>query len=203
MYSTLLNKSRIKAKIDTMADLEPNFDLSQQDYSKKPPRRQTKIIGQKSALGEVDTTDLKDMLRLWLLDIGEGTDQIVGKISSDQELLSWAKNLDENWYMWPIRGSEGVTKDEVGEIQGWVQFYPEDEERLNKLISQGKIPEPDKKTRVFETSYIRLANAEKGQVSAGLRQALIALHEAVNERKKSTAYKHIKYLITSYVDPIK
>ncbi len=184
-----------------------------QNYENKPPdeqrAEQKRIVGQKSALGDaVDTEDFRDMFRLWQLDVGKGTEQLSGEMSTFEEIVSWARNEDEGWYMRPIRGPIRGLKNpqEPGEIQGWVQFYPEDEKnggRFQKLLNKGMVREPGNYTRVLEISYIRLPEAESGQVASAVRQHLMLLHGDINSRLKTGDHLETDYLITSYVDPVK
>lgn len=178
--------------------------LSPQDYSQKP-REQTLMQGQKAAVSFIDTQDKLDMLRMDIID----KDPKVLELMSDEsefgmkgkELLKWAKGT-RNQFLFAIRGSEKVKPEEIGELQGWVQFMPDSEERLNKMKEKGFIETPAKETTILEISYAKFPQAEKGQIASGVRQSLLLLTGELERRDKrrTAAYKR-KPLITAYVDP--
>lgn len=169
--------------------------------------QEIQVIGQKSAVGLIDTEDKTDMLRVNLIDKDSKVDELMisTPCTSARELMKWCKG-NKNEFLFAIRGSEGVGNLEKGELQGWVYFYQEDKKRLRELERRGIISLPPK-AKIFEISYAKIPWSPKGQVASGIRQALILLPKEWERRNKLGSIFYEIYnkqvLVTAYIDPAK
>lgn len=183
---------------------ESSFDnLSAKDYSEKS-REQTRMVGQKAAIRLIDTDDLVDMQRMDIIDKDKRVLEVMrGDPMSAADLLEWAKGTKDQ-FLFAVGGSKLVSRDEIGELQGWIQFHPEDVQRLQRMVADGIITKPNDDIPIFEISYAKLPEAPNKQIASGVRQALLMLAKEMERRDPTRTDVYRKDIfITAYVDPIK
>ena len=172
------------------------------DY-RTEPRKQRRVIGQKSAVSSVDRGDLIDMIRMRMIDRDPVIKAKMAETEADQtdqELFSWIKG-NRNEVLFAIRGSEGVEGEERGELQGWVQVYDLDPPQSAGLRNLGIVPASVKTSAIFEISYAKLPGAPEGQIASGVRQALLMLpHELEQRDRRRTASYKTEPFIVAFID---
>lgn len=166
-------------------------DLSHKEYKARKTRG---FEGQKAALKLVDADDFLDMARLRDIDQAKG-DDFADDPAPDHELIEWAKDKSkdiEGLLFAVAGGEEHKNKDERGELQGWVYFYPDDADRVKSLRKEGKIDAVERGSQVYEVSYAKHPGAEPGQMASALRQACTeiasmdaALHHQKEDRERA------------------
>lgn len=178
--------------------------LQPQDYSEKP-RIITQLAGERSALRLVDFNDRVDMQRFRQIDQSLPP-EFADPFESDKEIFQEVKRnrpgrlKKDRQYIFGVAGSEGVSEDEIGELQGWVSFYRDGEKKV--LEEKGYIPKLEKGRMVLEVSYARHQDAEPGQMASALRQACnrISQIDAAKYRKDKSIISP-QVVVTAYVTP--
>lgn len=153
-------------------------------------------LGEKADIRRVNVEDPDEIQRLMRI---ENDPQVIefmeGLQSTDEDLKSFGTG-DPDRLTIAISGKEGfVDGDEVGKLQGWIYFNPDEEERLTRLKLNGVGGEWIQTRQVTEISYAKYPGAAKGQMSSGLRQIIKILEEEC--RKYSE-----KLVVTAYTDKI-
>lgn len=123
-----------------MNESTPLIDsLEIKDYSAQH-REQWGLIGEKSAIRTIDPEDRIDVQRVFDIDRQKGVLEFsYGEPKNERESIDWA---NEEVHMFAVSGSEGVSKEEFGELQGWIWFYKDEELRLKQVRESGLVELP-------------------------------------------------------------
>ena len=177
-------------------------DLEKANYSVSP-RSQERMVGQVAALRVIDQTDKKDMSRLKAIDRG-AADTMVGDLRSDSSLETFAKQgSDDRGIIFGVSGSsEKASTEEIGELQGWVQFYPDEPERVVRLMDAGILKAEElNDIPVVEISYAKNPDSASGQIKSAVQQACLKVAQMQAFEVKGGAQDIPSMVITAYVEP--
>ncbi len=200
-------------------------------YHLHSSKEQITMLGEAAAISLIDPNDELDLELLRQIDKDEKVlSKMKGDPLEDSELFEFAHGFnDPNRAIFAIRGSQRVinTPSELGKLQGWVQFYPEEQDRLKRLIAkleQEKQPtllQQNVKRRlqqaadsgnILEISYAKRTDAANKQISSGVRLASLMLPSEmlrrrfllINNYNPTPQLSYAEYLksffITGYVD---
>jgi hypothetical protein len=131
------------------------------------------ILGETTALRQVNTRDPIDMERYWLTNQSTGPGLMVDDIETLDELAENAKvNGRSEGFTFAISGTTGQ---ESGEFQGFVQFTPD-----SRNVLRAKIEETDRFAFlrglvIWEVSYAKYPMAAPRQVASAVRQGCVLL----------------------------
>jgi len=180
-------------------------DLEIKDYSESP-RIQENIFGQRSSIRFFDPKDREDMRRLketcndpkakkWMDELEE---------MEDDDFIEWSKEQGKgNSFLFAIAGEpEVVTKEDIGETQGFVYFYSEASEkrRAARLEKEGMLPKGTVKGQtVFEISYATFPDSPPKQVSSALRQACIWINNHAGNVDEDSLEP--KMIVMAFISP--
>ena len=148
--------------------------LPPKDYSGRP-RKQTRIIGQIPALGKIDMEDGIDAGRMDIIDKTTIDSMEGGRNSKDELLLFAQRGIEEGGFVFGVKGSEKVGTEEIGELQGWICFYQDEIDRLQRARQKNIHIPTNSRCPVIEVSYAKYPKALEKQMQSGLRQALVKL----------------------------
>lgn len=129
------------------------------------------IVGENSALRQVNTRDPVDMERYWVTNRSVGAGLMVADIETMEELVVNAKFNGRRWgFTLAISGTSGP---ETGEFQGFVQFT--EERGLRDKIEATGLFVFFKDVTLWEVSYARYPHSLPHQVASAVRQACVFL----------------------------
>jgi hypothetical protein len=156
------------------------------EVTKRPDVTDWGIIGENSALRQINTSDPIDMDRYWITNQSIASGLMVDDIQTMAELI---ENAEENgaWigFTFAISGTAGK---EIGEFQGFVQFTPDSEHVFRTKIEQTGLFQFLHDVVIWEISYARYLHAASGQVSSAVRQGCVLL---LNELKRDECYPRV------------
>jgi len=142
-------------------------------------QEQLKYIGEKTALRFYNPQNPEDLIRMKSTLVDKGVKKFVEGIDnvSLKDIKNWLERYNDkerikDWEVcYLVSGSSNVKLEEFGEVQGFVNFYPNEEYRY--LLSENY-----KKTKqVVGISYARYPGAKPGQISGAIRQACIEINK--------------------------
>ena len=130
-------------------------------------------VGEKSNVRRMNVNDTEELRRLFAIERDPGEVEFMEGLQSDEvDLKIFATGNAEKLPI-GISGKAGfVNNAEIGKLQGWIYFYPDEEERLERLKMAGVGAQLLQDRIACEISYAKFPNAVKGQMSSGLRQAI-------------------------------
>ena len=144
------------------------------------------IVGENAALRQINPADAVDLERYWETNQSVAEGLMVDDIETWDELIENAKvNGPSIGYTFAI---SGVTGNETGEFQGFVQFTPDLESVLQAKIEQTALFNFLHDVKVWEISYARYPHSASGQVASAVRQGCILL---LNELRRNECYPRI------------
>lgn len=167
-------------------------------------RRTTRVIGENSAVRLIDWRDRMDMQRYKDIDRSL-PEEIRNKNSTERELVNEIrknrpgkeKKADALW-IYGVVGSEGISEEEVGELQGMVNVYRD--ETVDKIKAKEFVPQDTPAENVLEVLFSKHPQAQEGQIASALRQVCLKLSRTSAE---TGSEKEIKppFVITAYSVP--
>jgi hypothetical protein len=185
-----------------MSDIKIS-DLPIRDFSKEP-RRQWQAVGENSAIRLIDPKDRKDMQRYRTID-DNLPPEFKGERAEDHELIKDIEDVQpgkgkkySEIYTFAVSGSNKVNKEEIGELQGWVDIYWSDYRKV--AIEKNLVPYKTKKDMVLELAYARLPNAAPNQMASAVRQVCMQLSQIDAFRQKEDAVSP-ELIVTTRVLP--
>lgn len=138
------------------------------------------IIGENTALREINTDDPVDLERYWETNQSVPAGYMVDDIETMEELVANAQsNGPENGYTLAISGTMGQ---ETGEFQGFVQLTPDYDNEFRYKIEQTGLFSFLKDVVLWEVSYAKYPPAAPHQVASAVRQACVLLAETLGMR---------------------
>lgn len=152
--------------------------------------------GERSNIRRFNVDDPEEVRRMFAIENDPGVSEFVEGLQADEEDLKNFGRGSEDKLPVAIVGKPGyVESDEIDKLQGWVYFYPDEDERLERLKRAGIGAEWLEDRRVVEISYAKYPGAAKGQMSSGVRQAVkVLLGEC--------ARYGVKMVVVAYTDRI-
>ena len=138
------------------------------------------MVGENSALRQINTGDYVDLERYWETNQSVGAGLMVDDIETLEELVENAKvNGRRMGFTFAISGIVGK---EIGEFQGFVQFTLDKEHELANKIENTGLFKFSKDVPVWEISYAKYLPAAPRQVASAVRQACVLLLRKVKLR---------------------
>jgi len=127
---------------------------------------QQRLWFEKSATRNINPNYHNDILRLRQIDNNENVLRWMdGNPMSHKEIKEFAQHEPKR-YIYGVSGSKLADRQELGELQGWVQFY--NHSLLPSLIKQCFLDKPH--TIYYDISFAKFPSTENGQISSALRQ---------------------------------
>ncbi len=155
-------------------------------FEKRPDVADWGIVGENAALRRINPDDAVDLERYWETNQSVADGLMVDDIETWDELIENAKvNGPSIGYTFAI---SGVTGNETGEFQGFVQFTPDAESFLQARIEQTGLFNFLRDVTVWEISYARHPHSASGQVASAVRQGCVLL---INELRRDECYPRI------------
>jgi len=142
-------------------------------------REQLRYVGEKSAIRFFNPQDPEDLRRMGETLKDKSVAAFIEDIGnmSTGDIKNWLTRYKdekriENWEIcYLVSGSVGVKPEEFGEVQGFINFYPEEDSR--KFL-----PEKYKKTKeIVEIGYGRYPQSKPGLMSSAIRQACMEINK--------------------------
>lgn len=152
--------------------------------------------GERSNIRRIRVDDPEELERLRIIENDPETQKYIENLqTTDEGLIEFAKGTEKKLCV-GIVGKDGFAKPaEVDKLQGWVYFYPEDEERFLRLRAKKTLSNSFKSDEIFEISYAKLPGALPGQMSSGLRQAVKVL-------RREGAKEKVQMILIAYTDKV-
>ncbi|MFH1971705.1 MAG: hypothetical protein ABIJ05_04970 [Patescibacteria group bacterium] len=159
--------------------------LMEKDY-KEHPRTQIRYIGEtEAAIRFVDTEDREDINRMFDIASNKTVQSFVDDLDGMTigDIQKWAdrhkiKNSKDWEVLYVVSGSpEYVKKEEVGEIQGFVNCYSNQETRDEVKEFKVLLPNINSKTQLVELSIAKRSQSKPGQISSAVRQVCLELNK--------------------------
>lgn len=150
------------------------------------PRTQTRYLGEtEAAIRFVDTEDREDIKRMMEIASNKTVQSFVDDLNemTIEDIQKWAdrhKSKDpEDWeVLYVVSGSpEYVKEEEVGEIQGFINCYTNQETREEIEEFKALLPPIEPKTQLVELSIAKVPYAKPGQISSAVRQVCFELNK--------------------------
>jgi hypothetical protein len=161
--------------------LEISRDLKDAKYTKENPRVGEGVVGQTSlirVLNRGNKRDREDLLRMKKLQAVQQQDYFPKDSMTDRELVHWVEQTNARKYpkgeedlllkngqdmlIFGVAGSEKVTDEEKGELQGVIYAFHDTDREAQKYHKTGLIDEPVPGQGVLELSYSKLPDAPAG-----------------------------------------
>jgi hypothetical protein len=131
------------------------------------------IVGENSALRQINTSDPVDLDRYWETSQGVGAGLMVDDFETREELAENAKiNGRKIGFTFAISGISGK---EIGELQGFVQFTSDGRNEFRHKIQETGLFEFLKGIVLWEVSYAKYPPSAPRQVASAVRQACVLL----------------------------
>ncbi len=131
------------------------------------------IVGENAALRQINTADPVDVERYWETNQSVAAGLMVDDIETVEELIENAQvNGPSVGFTFAI---SGITVNETGEFQGFVQLTPDPENTLRKKIEQTGLFQFLRDVAIWEVSYARYPPSLGGQVASAVRQSCVLL----------------------------
>lgn len=181
------------------------------DFSKtETPRRQHGFVGEPAAIRRIHSEDKRDMRRIQKIQ-KTLPDNLTDIDATEAELIEEAfdnqpgkERKREALYTFAVSGSEKALKNEIGELQGWINVYKD--EYVENLQEQGKLEPVSNRNMVLNVAFASLPGSQPGQMASGLRQVCVQLSQidalraqqievARNRQSRKVAPE---YVVTSY-----
>jgi hypothetical protein len=142
-------------------------------------REQLRYIGENTAIRFYDPKDPDDLKRMEetiadkaVINFVEGIKDMDAKDINRWLTRYHDKRRTKNWEVcYMVSGSNAVKPDEVGEVQGFINFYPDEE-------SRDLLPEKYRDSEnVVGIGYGRYLKSRPGQISGAIRQACFEVNK--------------------------
>lgn len=138
------------------------------------------IVGENAALRQINTGDSVDLERYWETNQSVGAGLMVDDIATTEELVENAKlNGRRMGFTFAISGISG---EETGEFQGFVQLTFDRGNELRNKIERTDLFRFSKEVVIWEISYAKYPPAAPRQVASAVRQACVLLLRKVKLR---------------------
>jgi hypothetical protein len=179
-------------------EFEKNWQRIKEFFG-KPKTEPWKVLPWEAALlKKLDANNPDDIERYRHIDVDpEALKWMEGDIMTKEEILE--NFSDEDQLLCGVCGEKSK-----GKIEGWVQLYDTETERINRLVDGG-LADFSKDTQVLEISYARYVdphlpkeNQERGLIPSAVRQICFSV---IKDRKNIviTAYTNPKNLLSESV----
>ncbi len=146
--------------------------------SRRPDVIDWGIVGENTALRQINTRDPVDLERYWQTNQSVGPGLMVADIETEAELVENAKfNGPGLGFTFAISGISG---EETGEFQGFVQFTQE--EGLETKIEETGLFQFLKDVEVWEVSYAKYPPSAPRQVASAVRQGSVLVLTKIKRR---------------------
>jgi hypothetical protein len=155
-----------------------------QNKSAAERRVMKEIVGQNAGVREINFSDPTDVSRIEEINRAPNVERHLGvnMVSSDL-LFALAKTGVATVY--GVAGSERVSPDEKGELQGWIYTCKDRSPATQQLIRTAlQIPSSQKTGEVYSVTYAKLPAAPEGQMSSALRAACVDLAHKESQRRQ-------------------
>ena len=153
------------------------------------------IVGENSALRQINTGDSVDLERYWETNHSVGAGLMVDDIETPEELVENAKvNGRRRGFTFAISGISG---EETGEFQGFVQLTLDQEDELRDKIEQTGLFKFSNDVVIWEISYAKYPPAAPHQVVSAVRQACVLL---LRKEKLRGFYPRVAIIGSSHPD---
>jgi hypothetical protein len=150
------------------------------ESSKRPDVVDWGIVGENSALRQINTGDSVDLERYWETNQSVGAGLMVDDIKTTEELVENAKlNGRRLGFTFAISGISGK---ETGEFQGFVQLTYDKENELRNKIERTGLFRFSNDVVIWEISYAKHPKGAPRQVASAVRQACVLLLRKVKLR---------------------
>jgi hypothetical protein len=150
------------------------------ELSKRPDVIDWGIVGENSALRQINTGDSIDLERYWETNQSVGAGLMVDDIETTEELVENAKmNGRAMGFTFAISGTSG---EETGEFQGFVQLTFDRGNELRNKIERTGLFRFSNDVVIWEISYAKYPPAAPRQVASAVRQACVLLLRKVKSR---------------------
>ena len=151
------------------------------ESAKRPDVIDWGIVGENAALRGINTEDPVDIDRYWKTEKSIGKGLMVDDIDTIEELVENAKsNGRRSGFTFAISGMSG---EEIGEFQGFVQFTPDNGNELREKIEKTGLINFQKDVVIWEVSYAKYPPAAGHQVASGVRQGCVHLLGRLKNRE--------------------
>lgn len=152
--------------------------------------------GERSNIRRFRVDDPDEVSRMVVIENDPGVMEFVEGLQANEEDLKNFGRGDEERLPVAIAGKQGFVDElEVDKLQGWVYFYPDEEERLERLKRSDMETDLINDRNVVEISYAKYPGAAKGQMSSGVRQAIKTMY-------RECARYGVRMAITAYTDRV-
>jgi len=149
------------------------------------------IQGERSRIRRVRIDDPEEMRRMRVIEDDPGVAAYMeGLQATDEDLISFAQSGQRKLLV-GVTGLAGIVdQEEVDKLQGWIYFYPDEEERVSRL-KNSNLRGYLEGASIIEISYAKYPGAIGGQMSSAIRQILKLFdreYRRLGEKVYITAY---------------
>ncbi len=148
---------------------------------KRPDVTDWGIVGENSGLRQINTADPVDVERYWETNQSIAHGLMVDDIDTMEELIENAQ-VNGPWVGFTFAIS-GITVNEIGEFQGFVQLTPDRRNELREKIEETGLFQFLREVAIWEVSYARYPPSLGGQVASAVRQSSVLLLRKLKRRE--------------------